>query len=209
MTNDPDPEPEPEAEPDDPSQPATPLPGFEWNPIVGLGGVGAFEGDRDPRRLIEDEALGGVLVRVEGGRDSPLALALLGVMGLLVCGACGALAYADELAVPGTPWSSRSVVITVAVTLVVAVVVAGAWLSRLVIQGGEVLFGANGVAKRRAGKLGTLLPWEAVRGWRLAAPDHLLLACDGGAELAVPTPREEDREQVIRLLDERGVPRLD
>lgn len=206
----PESESEAEAEAEDDGEPATALPGFEWNPIMGVGGVGALAGDPDPRRLIADAALGEVWLRIEGRPGSTVTALLVAALALVLNGACVALSLGERLVSRGTPWGSeRALLFTVIGLVFLAPVLGVAIVSRLLLHTGEVLVGERGIAKRSGGKLGALLPWEDLRGYRADAPDQVALLFAAPAEMTVPTPRAEDRERLIRLLDERGVPRLD
>jgi hypothetical protein len=53
--------------------------------------------------------------------------------------------------------------------------------------------------------------WSEVKGFKDASADYVTLVatCGSASFLTVPTPREEDRVAVLKLLDERGIPRLD
>jgi hypothetical protein len=53
--------------------------------------------------------------------------------------------------------------------------------------------------------------WSELRGFRDDRSDHVVLVVERGTSsfLTVPTPREEDRVAVLKLLDDRGIKRLE
>jgi hypothetical protein len=55
------------------------------------------------------------------------------------------------------------------------------------------------------------LLWSELRGFRDHRSDHVVLVSESGSAsfLTVPTLREEDRVQVLKLLDDHGIPRVE
>lgn len=185
---------------------ATPLPGFTYDPMLGVvGGVGALEGRPDAPRLV-GRWPGPVLLEVSGRRAGVGALVLTAV-GLLVFLALAflALELGEDLA-GVLPWPVRpSVLVTAVVCAVVAGGFALALALQLVAQGARVVFTTDGIGtSARSGD--AFVPWSAVRGYR---PGHgaIVVETETGS-LLVPVRDEDQADEVMTLLDDRQVHRL-
>lgn len=185
---------------------ATPLPGFAYDPMLGVvGGVGALEGRPDAPRLV-GRWPGPVLLEVTGRRAGAGALALT-VVGLVVFLGLTylALAVGEDLE-RAFPWPVRpSVVITSLVCAGVAVCFTVALALQLLAHGVRVVFTTDGIGTS-ASSGDAFVPWSAVRSYR---PGHDVIVVESETgQLQVPVPDEEQAGEVMALLDDRHIPRL-
>ncbi len=183
---------------------ATPLPGFAYDPIIGVGGVGAFEGRPEAPRLV-GRWPGDVLLEVRGRRAGPNALALTTV-GLVVFMSLTCLALQEGLE-PGRnlPWPGRPTFgVSWLVWLVGTTVFALGLVFQLIAHGVQVTFTSEGIG--RSGKGGdAFVPWATLRSY---APGEGVVVIEGEqGQLVVPIADDEVSGEVMALLDERGVTR--
>lgn len=170
---------------------ATPLPGFAYDPMFGVvGGVGALEGSPDVPRLV-GRWPGAVLLTVQGRRASSSTMALSAV-GLLVFLTFTCMAF-DRAGWWWLAWLAGGAVFAAGLAF------------QLIAHAAEVTFTTDGIG--RTGQGGdAFVPWSEVRGYR---PGEGVLIVEGDAgHLVVPTHDDEQAAEVTRLLEERGVARL-
>jgi hypothetical protein len=171
----------------------TPLPGLDYNPIYGRGGVGAFEGT-PAKDVLSGKLSGELLLEVKGKRRTVTTLLFSVIAGAVLM--IAAVAFP-----PGTTWLYLSLV-----ALGVSVVL-GAWsLADLIFATDVVVtFTTAGVARHGKGA-DAWVPWAEVDAYRAEDASFVTLLCAGGAA-PVPTPDVDTHAKVIALLDERKVPR--
>lgn len=184
---------------------ATPLPGFAYDPIIGVGGVGAFEGRPEAPRLV-GRWPGDVLLEVRGRRvgSGTLALTAVGFL-VFVTFSCLALAGGTDLG-RRLPWPGRpSLGVSWLVWVAGATAFAVGLALQLIARGIVVVFTSEGIG--RSGKGGdAFVPWSAVHGYRRV--DDMVLVEGETGQLVVPAADEERAGEVMALLEARGVPRL-
>lgn len=185
----------------------TPFPGFDHNPIFGVGGVGAFEGTRPPD-VLSGKVPGVVLLEVQGPRRSARAL-FFGLLGA-ACAVLGLfLALSRHDVDPSAlPWPGlHSPALTILVLVAGGVLLGAGLLIRVVLGTADVTFTTDGVARRGA-RSDAWVPWSEVTGYRIERDGFVSLHGRGGRTLVVPTSERRQQGEVVALLDGREVPRV-
>jgi hypothetical protein len=186
------------------------MPGFGTHDLI-LGGYGGSTptptptGDPSAGMVIEDE-LGEVLLRLERKENASLLVTLMICGPPLLLVPCLAFAFGQEYS-HYLPWANSTTSLNAGLLLViVGCVLAVGYVVRSFYEGAQVTLTERGVLTKRT-VAADFVPWEEVEGYEVEERGHVLLRCKRG-QVGLPTHDEESREKVIRLLDERAVPRF-
>lgn len=186
------------------------MPGFGTHDLI-LGGYGGSTpmptatGDPSAGMVVEEE-LGEVLLRLKRKENATLLVALM------ICGPpllflpCLAFAFGEEYA-SYLPWATTATSFNAGLLVVIiGCVFAVGYVVRSFYEGGQVSLTDRGVLTKRT-IAADFVPWDEVEGYQVEGRGHILLRCKRG-QVGLPIADEESRGEVIRLLDERAVPRL-
>lgn len=179
----------------------TPPQGFD--PIFGTWGASGYRVVSEVEVAPQD-----VLLEVQGDARPRLGLLFLIALGLpLLCLLPAAAEWFTRVAPEDLGVSPLAVVVAVGATGLLV-------LSLLVLQSASSLLGqgraqftAQGILRERPGG-SVFVAWEQVTGYR-STERFVAVVGEAGILLSVPTLDAEAQGQVLGLLDQRGVPRLD
>lgn len=197
---------EEEPEPEEGPVILRPLPGFDFNPIVGGGSalIGAFEERREPSAGYVAEVPGEVLLVVEGERPAALTTGGFLLLALTLISS-PFVAYSGEVHELFLPQMRPQLLSALLASFVIGIVLASFMLTRLFRAGSRATLTSQGVAVE-ASQGATWTEWVEIRSYAGEVGQGVSLRLEEGSLELLPS--REESERLIGLLEQRGIPRV-